>query len=366
MKVPFLDLKLINSKYKNDLMKSYDQFIDSGWYIMGSTLKQFEAQFAEYIGAKHCVGVANGLDALNLILRAYKELGKLKEGDEVAVPANTYIATILAIMENGLKPVLIEPDLKTYNIDPRELEKNISPKLKAVMVVHLYGMSCPMNEIAAICKKNNLFLFEDCAQSQGARIDGKITGAFGDAAGFSFYPGKNLGALGDAGAVTTIHDDVAETIRYIRNYGSKVKYHNEYIGVNSRLDELQAGVLSLKLPKLDSENELRRQIAKKYLSEIKNSKVTLPETSNDEKNVWHLFVVRTKSRDQFQAFLRENDVETLIHYPIPPHKQKALKAFNQLSLPVTELIHEEVVSLPIYPYMPMEHVEKVIKTINSY
>jgi dTDP-4-amino-4,6-dideoxygalactose transaminase len=366
MKVPFLDLKLINKNSEIELKKSFEQVLNSGWYILGNEVKDFEKQFAEYVGTKHCVGVANGLDALNLILRANIEMGRLKEGDEVAVPANTYIATILALLENNLFPLFIEPDLGTYNIDPADLLKKISPKTKAVMLVHLYGQSCSMSEISKICKSHDLLLFEDCAQSHGAKFQGTMTGCWGQAAAFSFYPGKNLGALGDGGGITTNDSQLADTLTYLRNYGSKEKYKNEYIGVNSRLDEIQAAFLKVKLTKLNTENSMRQAIAKKYLEKINNKAIALPSVSDKHSHVFHLFVVRTPKRDRFKDYLSQAAIETVIHYPIPPHKQKALEKYNYLSLPITEKIHREVISLPIYPYMTEELVDKVIDTVNAF
>lgn len=362
--IPFLDLKKINQQHKAELLEATSRVIDSGWFIMGKELESFERNFAEYCGTKHCLGVANGLDALVLILWAYKKMGILKEGDEVIVPANTYIASILAISQNNLVPVLVEPDLKSYNLDPALIEKHITPKTKAILVVHLYGQIAEMEKISAIAKKHNLKVVEDCAQSHGAKLDNRVCGNWGDAAGFSFYPGKNLGALGDAGAVTTNDPKLFETLKALRNYGSHIKYQNIFRGTNSRLDELQAAMLNVKLKYLDKETQVRKDIAKLYMNGIKNSKITTPRIDTD--HVWHLFVVRVQDRAGFQKYLTENGIQTLIHYPIAPHKQEAYKELAHLSLPITEKIHNEVLSLPIDPTMSEEDVQKVIKICNQY
>lgn len=364
--IKFLDLLGINQQYKTELKNAFERVLDSGWYIMGNELKQFEHEFRTYCGTKHCVGVANGLDALVLIIRAYKELNLFKSGDEIIVPSNTYIASILAISANDLVPILVEPDIATYNLDPNLLEAKITNKTKAILAVHLYGQLCNMKAIAAIAKKNNLKIIEDCAQAHGATINGRRAGSFGDAAGFSFYPGKNLGALGDAGAITTDDDQLATAVRALLNYGSHVKYQNLYKGVNSRLDELQAALLSVKLKHLDSETLIRRTIADSYLKNIKNSKLILPVENIQGSHVWHLFVIRTSHRDDLQRYLAENEIQTVIHYPIPPHKQEAYKELNNLSFPISEKIHNEVLSLPMSSVMTKEDVEKVIGILNKY
>jgi dTDP-4-amino-4,6-dideoxygalactose transaminase len=365
--IKFLDLKKINSNYNSEFIKSLSEVLDSGWYLLGNNVKQFEKNISEYIGAKNTIGVANGLDALRLILKAYIELGVMKEGDEIIVPANTYIASILAITDNRLKPILVEPDIDTYNIDYTLIEKHITAKTRAIMVVHLYGCICWSPLLKTLSEKYNLKIIEDNAQAFGAIWDYKKSGSLGDAAGFSFYPGKNLGAIGDAGAVTTNDDDLAIVIRTLANYGSKTKYINEYQGLNSRLDEIQAAFLNLKLKNIDSENQIRRDIAKLYNSKIFNSKIILPNNEFDElSNVWHLFVIRTSDRIDLQRYLLENGIETLIHYPIPPHKQIGYSNLNHLTLPITEKIHNEVLSLPISPVMEIEEVEKVIKIINAF
>jgi dTDP-4-amino-4,6-dideoxygalactose transaminase len=364
--IKFLDLYKINQQYKHDLQAAFERVLNSGWFILGTEVKLFEEQFAQFCGIEHCIGVANGLDALILILRAYKEIGVMKDGDEVLVPANTYIASILAISANKLTPVLVEPDIHTYNIDPLLIETKITSKTKAILPVHLYGQLCDMGAINAIAKKHDLKVIEDCAQAHGASINGRRAGNFGDAAGFSFYPGKNLGALGDAGAVTTNDSDLAKTLRALLNYGSHKKYENLYKGINSRLDELQAALLSVKLNHLEAETAERRKIANRYLQEIKNPRIVLPNVKNQEAHVWHLFVIRTTDRDKFQEFLTDNNIQTVIHYPIPPHKQEAYKEWGNLSYPISEKIHAEVISIPISPVMPSNEVQSVIDIINSY
>ncbi|EGQ9994065.1 DegT/DnrJ/EryC1/StrS family aminotransferase [Vibrio vulnificus] len=364
--IPFLDLKSINQQYQNELKEACARVIDSGWYIMGNELTQFESEFAEYCGTKHAVGVANGLDALILVLRAWKEMGKLVEGDEVIVPANTYIASILAITENNLVPVLVEPDIGTYNLTKEGIEAAITPRTKAILPVHLYGLISPMPEIMQIAKQHNLLVLEDCAQAHGALIANKKAGNWGDAAGFSFYPGKNLGALGDAGAITTNDDELAQTLMALRNYGSHKKYENLYQGVNSRLDEIQAAMLRVKLHYLNGETARRQEIAKHYRTEINNPLVTLPKVENEAEHVWHLFVVRCEQREALQNWLSQNDVQTLVHYPIPPHKQTAYRELNHLSKPITEAIHQQVISLPLDPTMSDEQVREVIHVINGF
>lgn len=365
--IPFLDLKAINQRFEADFENSFQQFLDSGYYILGNQVKLFEANFASYCGTKHCIGVGNGLDALRLILEGYKILGKLKENDEVLVASNTYIATILAIKQAGLKPVLVEADLNTYNFDIESLKNSISEKTKAIMPVHLYGQLSPMEAILKISKANNLLVIEDAAQAHGAKNKaGKRAGNLGDAAGFSFYPTKNLGALGDGGAVTTNDDALAEVIKKLRNYGASTKYVNELLGFNSRLDELQAAFMNVKLPTLDADNEARSVIAKKYISEIKNEKITLPKYDGSENHVFHLFVIRVKNRNGFIDHLDRNDVGHLIHYPIAPHRQDALSEYSHLNFSITEKIHNEVISIPISPVMTDEVVERVIAVLNLY
>jgi dTDP-4-amino-4,6-dideoxygalactose transaminase len=369
--IPFLDLKDINAQYRNDLIEACVRVIDSGWYIQGKELAAFESEFADYCGTKYCTGVANGLDALILTLRAWKELGKLKDGDEVIVPANTYIASILAITENNLSPILVEPDPLTFNIDPKNIEGLITSKTKVIMPVHLYGRLCPMPEINRIAQKYNLLVLEDCAQAHGAYLDGKKAGSWGDAAAFSFYPGKNLGALGDAGAVTTNDDEMMKTIRALGNYGSHKKYENRYRGINSRLDEIQAAVLSVKLKYLVSETSRRREIAIAYSNGIKNPLIHLPlppgqSISDLSSHAFHLYVVRVKERDLFQRYLQSLDIGTVIHYPTPPHKQKAYSGWKNRNLPLTEEIHSTVLSLPISPVMTDAQVLNVIQASNFF
>lgn len=365
--IPFFDLKQINSQYQTQLEKEIARVVSSGWYILGKEVEEFEKQFAQYCGVKHCLAVANGLDALILIFRAYKELGFMQDGDEVIVPANTYIASILAISANNLKPILVEPDIKTYNIDPSVIAAKITKKTKAILAVHLYGRCADMEKINVIAEKYNLKVIEDCAQAHGAVYRGQRVGNLSDASGFSFYPGKNLGALGDGGCITTNNDDLARVVKALRNYGSQQKYHNLYKGFNSRLDEIQAAILKIKLPYLDQENQQRRKIAQIYCQNIKNSSIILPELPNNpESVVWHLFVIRTKNRYQLQNYLLENGVQTIIHYPIAPHKQDAYKELSHLFLPITEQIHNEVLSLPIYPQLKEEDVMRIVGLINEY
>ncbi|MDO3658225.1 DegT/DnrJ/EryC1/StrS family aminotransferase [Acinetobacter genomosp. 15BJ] len=368
--IPFLDLKNINGQYRAELIEACTRVIDSGWYIGGNELAQFEQNFADYCGVKFAIGVANGLDALILTLRAWKELGKLKDGDEVIVPSNTYIASILAITANNLTPILVEPDINTYNIDPKKIEAAITPKTKVILPVHLYGQLAEMPEIMTIANQHNLLVLEDSAQSHGAEINGTRAGNWGDASGFSFYPGKNLGALGDAGAVTTNNEELAQMLRALRNYGSHEKYKNLVPGVNSRLDEIQAAMLDIKLKYLDHEVAHRRKIAQLYLQNIVNPLIKLPleykEAEKYQQHVWHLFVIRTEHRETLQEYLAEQGVQTLIHYPIPPHKQQAYKEWNDLNYPISEQIHAEVMSLPIGPTLSVEEAEKVIQLCNSF
>ena len=358
--IKFFDLQKINANYQEQLLQKMKLVLDKGWFILGNEVKVFETNFANYCGTKHCIGVANGLDALILILKAYIQLGKLQKGDEVIVPSNTYIATILAIFQADLVPVLVEPDLETYNINPELIQQNISAKTKAIMPVHLYGQLCTMERINEIANHHNLLVIEDAAQAHGLNFEGNNTKAF------SFYPAKNLGALGDGGAITTNDDALAKVLFSLRNYGSDKKYHNEFIGINSRLDEIQAAFLNVKLTDLDADNDQRRTIAKRYLSEIKNDKIVLPKVKSLEKHVFHLFVIRTENREELQDFLLKNDIETVIHYPIPPHKQKALKEWNDLSFPISEKIHNEILSLPISQVITDAEVDYVIEILNKY
>ncbi|GKV76990.1 aminotransferase [Pectobacterium carotovorum subsp. carotovorum] len=364
--VNFLDLKAINARYANELKEACARVIDSGWYIAGQELENFEKEFAEYCGTEYCIGVANGLDALILTLRAWKELGKLNSGDEIIVPANTYIATILAITENGLKPIFVEPDPNTYNLSVPGIRNALSSKTKAILPVHLYGRICPMNDIVMLAKEYGLLVLEDAAQAHGAGIDGKKTGSWGNAAGFSFYPGKNLGALGDAGAITTNESDLADTLRALRNYGSHKKYQNLFKGVNSRLDEIQAAMLRIKLKYLNEDISLRQQIALRFNNEIKNSLLKLPINDNAEYSVWHLYVIQTCYREKLIGYLAEKNISTLIHYPIPPHKQRAYAEFNTLTYPLTENLHKEILSIPMDPTMSKNNIDYIIKRLNEF
>lgn len=364
--INFLNLQAINAQYQQELKDACSRVIDSGWYIMGKELQAFETQFAEYCGTQYAIGVANGLDALTLVLRAWKELGKLNVGDEVIVPANTYIASILAISENDLTPVLVEPDAKTYNLSVENVKKAITSKTKVILPVHLYGLISPMPELMKIAKEHNLLVLEDCAQAHGASINGIKAGNWGDAAGFSFYPGKNLGALGDAGAITTSDEALFETISALRNYGSHIKYENKYQGVNSRLDEIQAAMLSVKLKYLDNETKKRRQIANYYRDNIHNPIIQLPQWLDDENHAFHLFVIQTKERDRLQQYLAQHSIQSIIHYPKAPHKQDAYKEWNHLSLPVTEKIHQQVLSLPMDPTLSLSECEQIVTLLNKY
>jgi len=365
--IKFLDLQKINNQYKDELKQVAEEVIDSGWYLLGERCKSFESKLVEYTNAKHAIAVANGLDALRIILRAYIELGYMQEGDEIIVPANTYIASVLAITENRLTPVFVEPCLDSYNIDIDNIENKISDRTRAIMVVHLYGRVCWSEKLASIALKYNLKIIEDNAQAIGASFNGIKTGNLSDAAGFSFYPGKNLGALGDSGAVTTSNSKLAEAIRAIANYGSNQKYVNTYTGLNSRMDEIQAAFLSVKLKYIDKENSIRRTIAKYYIDNIKNSKITLPLNPEfPENHVWHLFVIRTINRDVLQKYLTDNNIQTIIHYPIPPHKQNCYSKYNNISLPITEKIHNEVLSLPISPVMKESEVVRIIDVMNKW
>lgn len=370
--IKFLDLHKINNKYRKEFDTTISEVLNSGWYILGEAVERFEKNFAAYCGVKHCIGTSNGLDALILILRAYIELGLLHEGDEVLVPANTYIATILSISHNNLVPVLVEPDIKSYNMDPQKIETRITNKTKAILPVHLYGRCADMVDINETAKKNNLLVIEDAAQAHGAVLNVKHTGALSNAAGFSFYPGKNLGALGDAGAVTTNDNELADSIRALRNYGSEKKYYNICKGFNNRLDEIQAAILSVKLKYLDKENQKRRDIAQYYCDNIKNEKIILPNKSfnhsivESTNHVWHLFVIRVKERDNFQKYLNDNGIQSIIHYPVPPHKQAGYKEWNHLRYPITEKIHKEVLSLPMGGHLESIEIEQIVKVINKF
>ncbi len=400
--ISFLDLKKINDSFEPHISDAIRRVLDSGWYLTGSELQAFEKEYREFTGTKECIGVANGLDALRLILKAYIELGIMQEGDEVIVPANTFIASILAITENRLVPVLAEPDIQTYNLDLSLIEQYITPRTRAIMIVHLYGKACWSEEIIKIAGKYDLKIIEDNAQAVGAitKVNGifKRTGSLGDAAGHSFYPGKNLGALGDGGAVTTDDEELADVIRTIANYGSKVKYRNLYKGLNSRLDEIQAAILRVKLPRLDADNHHRNEIAQYYIDNIKHPDIILPHgksTGQSAKgteisqqansirppgteypalssvpftlsHVWHLFVIRSPMRNKLQKYLLENEIQTLIHYPLPPHKQNAYREWNNCIYPVTEKIHNEVLSLPVSPVMKDEEIQFISDIINNF
>lgn len=364
--IKFLDLQKINAQYAAELKQVASDLIDSGWYLLGEQVKQFEKSLEVFQEAGNAIAVANGLDALRLIFKSYIELGVMQSGDEVIVPANTYIASILAITDNNLIPVLVEPDLNTFNLDLNLIESKITSNTKAIMVVHLYGKVCWSKDLELLAKKHNLKIIEDNAQAIGARWEGIRTGNLGDAAGFSFYPGKNLGALGDSGAVTTKDPELAKVIRTLANYGSAQKYVNQYQGLNSRMDEMQAAFLNVKLKYVDKESVSRQEIASYYLENIKNKNVLLPQVAVVEEHVWHLFVIRTKNRDELQKFLQDRGIQTLIHYPIPPHKQACYSKFQNLVLPLTEQIHDEVLSLPISPVMTLDEISLVCTAINSF
>lgn len=367
--IPFLDIKKINIQYRKFFLKSFNRILKSGQYIGGTELESFEMEFSKYCGTKYCIGVANGLDALKLIFRAYKSIGKLKAGDAVIVPANTYIASILSISENKLKPILVEPDIETFNLNPDLIEKKITSKTKAIMPVHLYGQLAEMKKINVIAKKYNLLVIEDSSQAHGASSMRRKAGNWGDAAGFSLYPGKNLGALGDAGVVTTNNKKLSNVIKILRNYGSQKKYYNLYKGINSRLDPLQAAMLNVKLKYLESETKIRRSIAELYLRNLNNPSIILPKIDNllnNKAHVWHLFVIRCKKRNELKKYLSDNGVQTIIHYPVPPHKQKAFKEWNNKKFPITEKIHNEVLSLPISSVQTINDTKKIISIINRW
>ena len=360
--IKFLDLHKINERFRAETEDRLKQILDKGWYLYGAENESFCKNFAAYCGTEYALGVANGLDAINLIIRGYG----FGQGDEIIVPANTYIATILAVSANNCTPVLVEPDIDTYNINPDLIEEKITEKTRAIIVVHLYGQAVQMAKIRALAQKYNLKIIEDSAQAHGALYQGKRVGNLGDASAFSFYPGKNLGALGDAGGITTNDSVLYEKIKATANYGSDYKYHHIYKGVNSRLDEFQAALLDVKLKYLDADNARRREIAKYYRENITNSEIILPQTYDEKAHVWHVFAVRVKKRDEFQDYLTQNGIQTLIHYPTPPHKQEAYKEWNDLSYPITEKIHREIISLPISPVLTDAEAEKIVEVINKY
>lgn len=369
--IPFLSLKDVTALHGAEINEAVNRVVNGGWYLQGEENKRFEENYAKFIGSKYCIGCANGLDALIWIFRAYIEMGVMKPGDEVIVPANTYIATILAITENGLKPVLVEPKLNTLEIDDDLIEAAITPKTRAIAIVHLYGRNAYTDKIGALCKKCSLKLVEDNAQAHGCKhTDGRITGSIGDAAGHSFYPGKNLGALGDGGAVTTNDPELAAAVRALANYGSQKKYVFKYSGRNSRLDEIHAAVLDVKLKYLNEDNAHRQQMAKLYYDGIKNPLISLPDRLDDAQNVYHLFPIFCERRDELQAYLKENGVGTVIHYPIPPFKQEcyAKESWNipQLSLPITEKIHNTELSLPIGPTITEDEIYTIISLLNNW
>lgn len=364
--VDFLSLKEITEMYSGEIHDAVSRVIDSGWYLQGLENKKFEDNYRNFIGTAHCIGVANGLDALRLIIKAYVELGEMKQGDEIIVPANTFIASILAITDNGLTPVLVEPDISTFQIDDKKIEPVITHKTKAIMIVHLYGQCAYTEKIGDICERYNLKLIEDNAQAIGAEYKSRRTGSLSDAAGHSFYPGKNLGAFGDAGAVTTNNDELASMVRLLGNYGSSVKYQFDYKGLNSRLDEIQAAILGVKLKYIVKDNNRRKEVARYYINNINNKYITLPIVKDWDAHVFHLFPVLCEHRNELQQHLKDNGVETLIHYPIPPHKQKAYANWNKMSFPITEKIHAQELSLPISQVITDEELKIVVKAVNSF
>ena len=364
--IKFLDLQKINAQHDQELKEAASRVIDSGWYIMGKELESFEINYAEFCGTKFALGVANGLDALRLIFKAYIEMGVMEKGDEVIVPSNTYIASALAISDNDLIPVFVEPNLETYNLEADNIEAAITVKTKAVLTVHLYGQNSINEQMLSICEKHNLKLIEDAAQSHGAIWNGKVSGSLADAAGHSFYPGKNLGALGDAGAVTTNDDKLANIIKALRNYGSQKKYENLYQGLNSRLDEIQAAFLNVKMKYLQNDILERRRVSSYYLEHIKNQAIILPHVLNEEGHVWHLFVIRTSKREELHKYLLKNNVETIIHYPIPPSKQKCYAEMNTMTFKLTDQIHNQVLSLPISPTLSPKEVKVIVDLINLF
>ena len=364
--IKFLDLKGVTDSHSNEIHKAVSRVVDSGWYLQGEENKRFEENYANYIGTDYCIGVGNGLDALILIYRAYIELGIMHPGDEVIVPANTYIASILAITENGLKPILVESSFNTLEIDDEKIEAVITEKTKSIMIVHLYGRNAYTLRIGQLCKKYNLRLVEDNAQAHGCMFGCKRTGSLGDAAGHSFYPGKNLGGLGDGGAVTTNDKDIADCVRALANYGSKKKYIFKYQGKNSRLDEIQAAVLDVKLKYLDEDNSHRQKVAAYYYEHIKNPLILLPKRIDNEMNVYHLFPILCERRDELQQYLKDNGVQTLIHYPVPPHKQECYQEWNDCSYPITERIHSCELSLPIGPTLSDCDVKTIVTIMNDF
>ncbi len=366
MDVPFLSLKDVNARYADELKAAAARVIDSGWYVLGDEVAAFEREFAGYCGARHAVGVGNGLDALSLILRGYKELGLIAEGDEVIVPANTFIASFLAVTENRLVPVPVEPDPATFNIDPAAVEAAIGPRTRAIMAVHLYGQLADMSALTTLARRHNLLLIEDAAQAHGAMSDGRKAGAFGDAAAFSFFPAKNLGALGDGGAVVTDNTVLAERIAALRNYGSDVKYRHLFQGVNSRLDEMQAAMLRVKLKYLDEDIAWRRRVARRYRDDIRHPHIQLPDVAHEEQHVWHLFVVRCTRRDALQQHLQAHGIQSQVHYPVPPHRQPAYAALRDARLPLTDQLHDEVLSLPIGPTLSDAAVDRVIEVCQAF
>lgn len=360
--IKFLDLEKINNRFRKDMDARIAEILDAGWYLSGKWNNEFSKHFAEFCGTKHALGVANGLDAIHLIIRAYG----FSSGDEIIVPANTYIATILAISEKGCAPVLVEPDINTYNINPDLIEEKITPKTKAIIVVHLYGQAVQMRKIWELAKKYDLKVIEDSAQAHGAKYEGQRVGSLGDASAFSFYPGKNLGAIGDAGGITTNDEELYKKMKALANYGSDYKYHHIYKGVNSRLDEIQAAVLNVRLRYLDDDNARRREIAKYYRENITNPRIVLPQAYDEDAHVWHVFTIRCENRDGLCNYLNERDIQTNIHYPTPPHKQGAYAEWNNLSFPITEEIHRTIMSLPISPVMSDDEVEKVVEAVNEW
>lgn len=364
--IKFLDLQKVTAKYADEIHEAVNRVVDYGWYLQGRENEKFESDYAAYMGTKYAVGCGNGLDALIWIFRAYVEMGVMKPGDEVIVPANTYIASILAITENGLKAVLVEPSIDSYQIDDSKIEEAISERTKAILIVHLYGQCAYTDRIGELCRKYNLKLVEDNAQAHGCLYHGRKTGSLGDAAGHSFYPGKNLGALGDAGAVTTDDDELAKTVRALANYGSQRKYVFKYRGRNSRMDEIQAAVLDVKLKHLDEDNALRKQVAKYYIEHINNPAIITPKVKDWDAHVFHIFSIRCKQRDELRQYLSENGVQTIIHYPIPPHKQECYMEWNDLLFPITEQIHREELSLPMSPVMTEEEVMTVVDLLNRW
>jgi dTDP-4-amino-4,6-dideoxygalactose transaminase len=366
MDVPFLSLRDVNARYADELKAAAGRVIDSGWYVLGDELAAFEREFAAYSGTRHAVGVGNGLDALSLILRAYKELGVLAEGDEVIVPGNTFIASFLAVTENRLVPVPVEPDPASFNLDPACVEAAIGPRTRAIMAVHLYGQLADMPALAALTRRHRLLLIEDAAQAHGASSEGRKAGTFGDAAGFSFFPTKNLGALGDGGAVVTDDTVLAERIKALRNYGSDVKYRHLYQGLNSRLDEMQAALLRVKLKYLDDDVAWRRHVARRYLEGIRHLHIRLPAVAREEQHAWHLFVVRSAYRDALQRHMQAHGIQCQVHYPVPAHQQPAYPDLQGFSLPLTERLQNEVLSLPIGPTLSEDGIDRVIDACQSF